>query len=250
MPPWYVEKNIGIQHYKDDPSLSARTSSRRSPSGSTPARRREIPRTCRPARSFQSLDTWNIGQPDLVIKTEELVVKANAPDWWGEIKSVPTDLTEDRYVTALQVREVNDVPKDGSGRATVGGRYVFHHMIWARACSANGRRSERTDGPRRSGGGTSWPVHEVGRNADFFDPEGAPAARRRLGARDRIPSTCTRTDATRKRTSKSASSSRRRATSRRTATRPVDAWQRRGHRHPSDGSQPAAARLRRGAGRT
>src|SRR5262245_46460095 len=22
MPPWYVEKNIGIQHYKDDPSLS------------------------------------------------------------------------------------------------------------------------------------------------------------------------------------------------------------------------------------
>src|SRR5262245_886928 len=22
MPPWYIEKNIGIQHYKDDPSLS------------------------------------------------------------------------------------------------------------------------------------------------------------------------------------------------------------------------------------
>src|SRR5262247_3186106 len=22
MPPWYVEKNIGIQHYKDDPSLN------------------------------------------------------------------------------------------------------------------------------------------------------------------------------------------------------------------------------------
>ena len=22
MPPWYVEKNVGIQHYKDDPSLS------------------------------------------------------------------------------------------------------------------------------------------------------------------------------------------------------------------------------------
>ena len=23
MPPWYIEKNIGIQHYKNDPSLSA-----------------------------------------------------------------------------------------------------------------------------------------------------------------------------------------------------------------------------------
>ena len=22
MPPWYIEKNIGIQHYKNDPSLS------------------------------------------------------------------------------------------------------------------------------------------------------------------------------------------------------------------------------------
>ena len=24
MPPWYIEKNIGIQHYKNDPSLSER----------------------------------------------------------------------------------------------------------------------------------------------------------------------------------------------------------------------------------
>ena len=24
MPPWYLEKNIGIQQYKDDPSLSAK----------------------------------------------------------------------------------------------------------------------------------------------------------------------------------------------------------------------------------
>ena len=45
---------------------------------------------------------------------------------------VPTGLAEDRYVTALEVKEVNDVDtKNGTGRATVGGRYVFHHMIWA-----------------------------------------------------------------------------------------------------------------------
>jgi hypothetical protein len=90
-------------------------------------------------------------------------VKGDSPDWWGEIESVPTGLTEDRYVAALQIREVNDVPsaKDGSGRATVGGRYVFHHMIWA------------TD--KNGGGGTNtpWPVHEVGRGADFFPPEAA-----------------------------------------------------------------------------
>ena len=41
------------------------------------------------------------------------------------------DSTEDRYVSAVEVREVNDIPKDGTGRDTVGGRYVFHHMIWS-----------------------------------------------------------------------------------------------------------------------
>ena len=51
------------------------------------------------------------------------------------------------------------MPKDGSGRATVGGRYVFHHMIWS------------TDKGGGGGTNTPWPVHEVGRNADFFPPE-------------------------------------------------------------------------------
>ena len=170
MPPWYVEKNIGIQHYKDDPSLSelelakvAKWADSGAPQGN--------PADMPPAKSFQSFDTWNIGQPDLIIKTEDVVVKANAPDWWGEIKSVPTHLTQDRYVTAVQVREVNDVPKDGSGRATVGGRYVFHHMIWAtRVASPN---DDPNDPAPFAAGGTSWPVHEVGRNADFFDPDGA-----------------------------------------------------------------------------
>ena len=55
----------------------------------------------------------------------------DAPDWWGEIPSMPTGLTEDRYVAALEIKEVNDVDSHaGSGRATVGGRFVFHHMIW------------------------------------------------------------------------------------------------------------------------
>ena len=62
---------------------------------------------------------------------EQITVKANTPDWWGEIAPAPTGMTEDRYVAALEIKEVNDMPKDGSGRATVGGRYVFHHMIWS-----------------------------------------------------------------------------------------------------------------------
>jgi mono/diheme cytochrome c family protein len=172
MPPWYVEKNIGIQHYKDDPSLNDDELAKISTwvaSGAPQGNPADMP----PAKSFQSFDTWNIGQPDLIIKTEELSVKASAPDWWGEIKSVPTGLTKDRYVTAVQVREVNDVPKDGSGRTTVGGRYVFHHMIWATRVAKPGDDPNDVLAAFSGGGGTAWPVHEVGRNADFFDPDGA-----------------------------------------------------------------------------
>jgi len=66
------------------------------------------------------------------------------------------------------------VPKDGSGRATVGGRYVFHHMIWGtRVPTPNDDPNDLT----AFAGGASWPVHEVGRNADFFDQDGAPLLR-------------------------------------------------------------------------
>lgn len=159
MPPWYIEKNIGIQQYKNDPSLSEleiAMVAKWADTGAVEGNTADLP----PARKFDDADTWAIGTPDLVIKTKDIVVKANTPDWWGEIESVPIGLTEDRYVAALQIREVNDVPsKDPGGRTTVGGRYVFHHMIWA------------TDQGGGGGTNTPWPVHEVGRGADFFPPE-------------------------------------------------------------------------------
>ena len=133
MPPWYIEKNVGVQKYKNDPSLSdveiamiGKWIDNGAPAGN--------PADMPPPRKFDDLSTWAIGTPDLIVSTKEILVKANAPDWWGEIDPVSVGLTEDRYVAALQVREVNDVPsKETSGRTTVGGRFVFHHMIWATA---------------------------------------------------------------------------------------------------------------------
>ena len=111
MPPWYIEKNIGIQKYKNDPSLSdaeiamiGQWADNGAPLGN--------PGDMPPAKKFDDLNTWAIGTPDLVVSTNEIRVKANAPDWWGEIDPVPIGLTEDRYVAAVQVREVNDVPRD------------------------------------------------------------------------------------------------------------------------------------------
>jgi hypothetical protein len=172
MPPWYVEKNIGIQHFQNDPSLSAKEIAliaKWAENGAPRGNPADMP----PARTWDDSDKWAIGTPDLVIKTTDLVVKANSPDWWGEIPRVPTGLTEDRYVTALEIKEVNDVPTAGSGRATVGGRFVFHHMIWSTRVVKDGEETDGGELQFDADNSTGWPVHEVGRNADFFDPKAA-----------------------------------------------------------------------------
>ena len=111
MPPWYIEKNIGIQHYKNDPSLSdleiakiAKWADNGAPEGN-PA---DLP----PPVPLQDGTKWNLGEPDLVVSTPEITVKAGAPDWWGELESAPTGLTEDRWVKSVEMREVNDIPAD------------------------------------------------------------------------------------------------------------------------------------------
>ncbi|MBM3809038.1 MAG: hypothetical protein FJW22_12710 [Acidimicrobiia bacterium] len=167
MPPWYVEKNIGIQKFKNDPSLSAdeiALIAKWADSGAPRGNQPDMP----PLRTWNDQNMWSIGEPDLVVRTTDIVVKAGAPDWWGEIPRVPTGLTEDRYVSALEVREVNDVGPGGSGRDTVGGRYVFHHMIWSTRVLG-----EEAGDPNVPDDSTSWPVHEVGREADFFDQKSA-----------------------------------------------------------------------------
>lgn len=165
MPPWYMEKDIGIQDYKNDPSLSdaelaaistwARSGTPKGDVADAPA-----------ARVFNDSVKWTAGEPDVIVKTNSVTKLAGTPDWWGEIDRVLIPLEEDRYVKSVEIIEVNDVDNSaGTGRATVGGRFIFHHMIWSTAqLDENGERVEDTV--------TGWPVHEVGRNADIFDPDG------------------------------------------------------------------------------
>jgi hypothetical protein len=176
MPPWYVEKNIGIQKFQNDPSLTdaeiamiAQWADSGAPRGN--------PADMPPPRQFADRAAWAIGTPDLIIKSQEVVVKANAPDWWGEIPSIPTGLTEDRYVAAVEIKEINDVDAHASdGRATVGGRFVFHHMIWRTQVLGAARTADAETNPVAAVSGddtTGWPVHEVGRDPDFFDSRAA-----------------------------------------------------------------------------
>ena len=159
MPPWFIEKDIGIQHYKNDPSLSEQEieaiaiwADNGAPLGN-PA---DLP----PAREFAGPDQWTIGEPDLIVESNEVNVPASAPDKWTSLGTIPIGLDEDRYVAAVEVKEFNDVPRT-QGSGTVGGRYVFHHMTY------------ETIAPEGEDGDTAtrWPVHEVGRNADVFPVE-------------------------------------------------------------------------------
>ena len=174
MPPWYVEKNIGIQQFHNDPSLSddeIALLGTWADSGAPRGNAADMP----PARVFADNKAWAIGTPDVIVKTQEITVKGDAPDWWGEIPSVPTGLTEDRYVAALEIKEVNDVDAhSGLNRATVGGRFVFHHMIWrTQVLDPTKDQSQDPLSFILDEETVNWPVHEVGRNADFFDPKSA-----------------------------------------------------------------------------
>ncbi len=166
MPPWYVEKDIGIQHFKDDMSLDDREIDALEQwwrAGTPEGDPADLP----PPLGFDDDVVWVAGEPDLIVRLPEVLVKGDVPDWWGDIEPIPTGLTEDRYVKSVEIREVNDVGRDEEGghegRHTVGGRFVVHHMIW----STRVPEAEAGDGPRT----TSWPVHEVGREPDLFDAD-------------------------------------------------------------------------------
>jgi hypothetical protein len=176
MPPWYVEKNIGIQHFKNDPSLSAVEIAMLAAWADTGAPRGDLA-DMPPPRTWNDSTKWSIGTPDLIVRTTDVVVKATAPDWWGEIPRVPIPIDEDRYVAALEIKEVNDAGSGGTGRDTVGGRFVSHHMIWSTRVLGQEGQDAAPD-PNVADDSTSWPVHEVGREADIFDQKSARLLRK------------------------------------------------------------------------
>ena len=155
MPPWFVEKNIGIQRYKGDPSLSEVELAKIAlwaDSGSPRGNPADMPVG---RASAMGVDGWLLGKPDLIVKGPEIHVPAAAPDAWGDVGSAASGLTEDRWVKSVEVREVNDIPR-AEGTKTVGGRYVFHHMNYESSVEGV------------PGSSTTWPIHEIGRNPDQF----------------------------------------------------------------------------------
>ena len=116
MPPWHIERNVGIQQFKDDPSLSdaeiatiANWVDGGAPRGNTA----DMPA----APTFPDDEAWHIGTPDLIVEIPKPhTVPAAGGDLWIDYIA-DSGLTEDRYLMAVEA-------KPGPGA-----RAVVHHLL-------------------------------------------------------------------------------------------------------------------------
>ena len=116
MPPWHLDRHIGLQSFKDDPSLSdeeVATIVAWVDSGAPKGNPSDMP----PPRQFADSSQWQIGKPDLVIKYPAKIVSAAGPDQFGNLYAdIP--IAKDRYIKAIQTRP-----------ATAAARRVVHHAL-------------------------------------------------------------------------------------------------------------------------
>jgi hypothetical protein len=159
MPPWYIEKNIGIQKFKADPSLSdeeialiAAWADSGAPEGD-PA---DLP----PPLKLAEVTAWTLGKPDLIASTPKITVKGVEPDQWVDLfpccSTLDGAVTENRFVASAEYKEVPlSGPRKRRTDGTVGNLFIIHHT-----------GASITDGPPAEGARRHrLTTHEVGRNA-------------------------------------------------------------------------------------
>jgi hypothetical protein len=120
MPPWHLDKTVGVQHFQNDRSLSdaqiaaiAAWVDAGAPLGD--------PKDLPPPKVWPDDGGWQLakvyGQPELVLKSEAYTMPAHGQDvWFKPLTEVP--LTETRWVRAVEMRP-----------GTVAGRKIMHHVL-------------------------------------------------------------------------------------------------------------------------
>ena len=78
MPPWYIDRAVGLQEFKNDASLSDQeiaTISAWVDAGAPMGNAADMPKP----RVFDDSDRWHIGKPDVVVSlTKDVIVKSQA----------------------------------------------------------------------------------------------------------------------------------------------------------------------------
>jgi hypothetical protein len=120
MPPWHIDKTIGIKEFKNDRSLSddqIATILRWVDQGAPQGDPKDLP----PAKAWPAEQVWEVAamfgqkEPDLIVRSAPWTQKAGGNDTWAK-SIVESGLTEPRWVRAIEVRP-----------GTVKGRRITHH---------------------------------------------------------------------------------------------------------------------------
>jgi hypothetical protein len=106
MPPWHIDKTVGIRRYKNDRSLTdaeISTVVRWVEGGAPLGDPADMPKP----PTFRPEAEWFIGEPDLTATTtNDFIMYPKGPDWWidqfGEVT-----LSEDRWIKAMEIKPSN-----------------------------------------------------------------------------------------------------------------------------------------------
>jgi hypothetical protein len=163
MPPWQIDRTIGIQKFKNDRSLTDEqvdTIVAWANGGAPKGNAADMPAPIKwPEGQGWTMEA-KYGQPDLTVKSAPWTVPAEGQDaWWRP--ETPTGLTEARWVRAIEIRPV-----------TIPMRKVTHHAL-ARLQQREDDSTPRdlfTNDPNVAGDGLfmEW---AVGKNADEMRPD-------------------------------------------------------------------------------
>jgi len=151
MPPWYIDKNVGVHNFKNDVSLTDKeiaTLAKWADNGAPKGNPADMP----PPRKFEDSDTWHLGQPDLIVQLpKDILIPAAGADRWIDVLA-DSGLTEDRYIRGIEVR-------------TIKGFRSVHHVT-----TSMKHEDDTDDGDNVQGAFLN--EYALGKNADVF-PEGA-----------------------------------------------------------------------------
>ncbi|HTA47341.1 MAG TPA: hypothetical protein VK789_33085 [Bryobacteraceae bacterium] len=151
MPPWYVDKSVGVRHFKNDASLSDQeiaTIVKWVDAGSPKGDPKDMPKP----REFADSDQWHMGTPDLIVTLpKDQIVPAKGADRWIDVLA-DSGLKEDRYIAGIEVKPIK-------------GFRVVHHVT-----SSMKNEDDADDGDNVQG--TFLNEYALGKNADVF-PDGA-----------------------------------------------------------------------------
>ena len=120
MPPWHIDKAVGVQKFKNDMSLSddqIGTITQWVDSGAPFGDAKDMP----PPRQWPTDNEWQaaklLGQPDLVMTSAPYTMPPQHQDaWFRPLSAIP--VTEPRWVRAVEMRP-----------GTLKGRRIIHHAV-------------------------------------------------------------------------------------------------------------------------